>query len=111
MENVQFWLVYLGLSGLGGFSIKLLLVALEMGMAGIFFNNDEGSEATQHWSQCAFKMDKITFTIAFFKAMYLCIHCQGVLASQRTAWPLQTTKTALPWTPGSCSVDTFRKQE
>lgn len=27
--------------------MKLLLVALEMGMAGIFFNKDEGSEVTQ----------------------------------------------------------------
>lgn len=38
--------LYLGLSGLGGLSIKLLLVALEMGMTGIFFSNDEGSEVT-----------------------------------------------------------------
>lgn len=38
-----FGLVYLGLSGLGGLSMKLLLVALEMGMAGIFFNKDEGA--------------------------------------------------------------------
>lgn len=28
--------------------MKLLLVALEMGMAGILFNMDKGSEVTQH---------------------------------------------------------------
>lgn len=37
-------ITYLGLSGLGDLSMKLLFVALEMGMAGIFFNKDEGSE-------------------------------------------------------------------
>lgn len=40
----SFGLVYLGLSGLGGLSMKLLLVALEMGITGIFFNKDEGSK-------------------------------------------------------------------
>lgn len=37
-------LTYLGLSGLGGLSIKLFLVALEMGIVGKFFNKDEGSD-------------------------------------------------------------------
>ena len=41
---LNFGITYLGLSGLGGLSMKLLLVALEMGMDGIFFNKDEGSE-------------------------------------------------------------------
>lgn len=40
-------LSYLGLSGLGGLSMKLLLVAMEIGMAGMFFNKDEGSEEEQ----------------------------------------------------------------
>lgn len=40
----SFGLVYLGLSGLGGLSMKLLLVAFEIGITGIFFNKDEGSE-------------------------------------------------------------------
>lgn len=34
---------YLGPSGLGGLSEKLLLVALEMEMAGTLFNKDFGS--------------------------------------------------------------------
>lgn len=43
--NTTIWsLTYLGLSGLGGLSMKLLFVALEMGIAGILFNKDEGSE-------------------------------------------------------------------
>ena len=37
----------LGLSGLGGFSMKLLLVALEMGMEGNFFNDGAGSGAAK----------------------------------------------------------------
>lgn len=37
-------LTYLGLSGLGGLSIKLFLVALEMGITGKFFKKDEGSD-------------------------------------------------------------------
>lgn len=43
----SFRLTYLTLSGLGVLSMKLLLVALEMGMAGIFFNKDEVSEVLQ----------------------------------------------------------------
>lgn len=38
--------MYLGPSGLGGLSEKLLLVALEMGMAGRLFNEDVGSAVT-----------------------------------------------------------------
>lgn len=40
-------LTYLGLSGLGGLSIKLFLVALEMGITGKFFKKDEGSEGVK----------------------------------------------------------------
>lgn len=43
-------LAYLGLSGLGGLSMKLLLVALEMGITGMFFNKDEDSEVTKRRS-------------------------------------------------------------
>lgn len=39
-----FALAYLGLSGLGALSMKLLLVTLEMGTAAMVFNKDEGSE-------------------------------------------------------------------
>jgi hypothetical protein len=33
---------HLGLSGLGDLSMKLLLVALEMGTAGMFFSKEDG---------------------------------------------------------------------
>lgn len=45
--QIPLFTLYLGLSGLGGLSMKLLLVALEIGTTGIFFNKGEDSEAQQ----------------------------------------------------------------
>lgn len=41
-----------------------------------------------------------------------CLHSRypAILVSQKMAWPPQTTKTALPWTPGSYSVEIFKQE-
>lgn len=81
-------------------------------------------DTTHTWSNSAFTMNSNTIrcfnfpkvAIATMNATvrsefktYLCLRCQAFLASQKTAWPPQTTKTVLPWTPGNYSVGIFKQ--